>query len=315
MANTTTLEVHPAIGIARVGSSHESFPGPEPGVPLPTDRRDATPDKLLKRQSARFRVYSCVRDPQGVLVSFEELTPAVATITWTVHLANRKAAAPSFRKGGVPNTDRTHRRNGATGNPATDKPLIIDGGPKTLVGPAQPKVKIEGAFRTHAVPLGEVSTDTLGRLEVVGGFGVARTFSGAGLGDFADNDGWHDDTSDGPVEATVHFLGGRHDQAVDKPAWVICCQPDFAPGIGNIVTLHDALVDEGITRHVGTLPTFRPAYDRDIFPLLNRVLMYQWVNQFNQSAHGPGGVADFSAPNLGDPTACRTVRGSRWSST
>src|SRR5260370_28610767 len=127
MANTTTLEIHPAIGIARVGSSQEFFVGPEPGVPIPTDRRDATTDKLLKRQAARFRIYSCVRDPQGQLVSFEELTPATATITWTVHLVNRKAAAPAFLKGGVPNTDRTFRRNGATGAATTDKPLIIEG--------------------------------------------------------------------------------------------------------------------------------------------------------------------------------------------
>src|SRR5262249_46960314 len=35
----------------------------------------------------------------------------------------------------------------------------------------------------------------------------------------------------------------------------------------------------------------------------NRALVYQWVNRFNQAAHGPGGVADFSDPALGDPTA------------
>ena len=81
MANTTTLEIHPAIGIARLGTSQEFFIGPEPGAPIPTDRRDTTPDKLLKRQAARFRVYSCVRDPQGNLVSFHELSTAEATIS------------------------------------------------------------------------------------------------------------------------------------------------------------------------------------------------------------------------------------------
>jgi hypothetical protein len=302
MANTTTLEIHPAIGIARVGSSQEIFLGPEPGAAIPTDRRDATPDKLLKRQAARFRVYSCVRDPQGTLVSFEELTPAKATITWTVHLVNRKAAAPAFRKGGVPNTDPSFRRNGATGNPTTDKPLIIDGGANTLTGASQPRAIFQGSFQGHDVPLGEMSTDTDGRLIVVGGFGVSRSFPTTTIGDFADNNNWHDDTSDGPVEASVHFLDGRPDQTVDKPAWVVCCQPDFAPGIGNIVTLYDALVDQGITRNLLALPTFRPAYDRDIFPLLKRGLMYQWVNRFNQAAHGFGGVADFSNPDLGDPT-------------
>jgi hypothetical protein len=301
MADTTALEIHPAIGIARMGSSQEFFVGPEPGAPIPTDRRDTTPDKLLKRQAARFRVYSCVRDPLGTLVSFEELTPAKATITWTVHLVNCKAAGPAFLKGGVPNTDRTFRRNGATGNPTADNSLIIDGGSKTLTGSSQPKTPVSGSFKGHDVQIGEISTDADGRLVVVGGFGVSRSFPTTPISNFADNNNWHDDTSDGPVEATVHFLDGRPDQAVDKPAWVICCQPDFAPGIGNIVTLYDAFVDRGIARNLLPLPTFRPAYDRDIFPLLKRALMYQWVNQFNHDAHSPGAVADFSDPSLGDP--------------
>src|SRR5437764_4057485 len=124
MANTTTLEIHPAIGIARMGSSQEFFLGPEPGQPIETNRRDATPDKLLKRQAARFRVYSCVRDGSGTLVSSEELTPAKATITWTVHLTNRKATAPRFLdNSGAPNTNAALRRNGATGDDSnsTDK--------------------------------------------------------------------------------------------------------------------------------------------------------------------------------------------------
>jgi hypothetical protein len=303
MANTTTLEIHPAIGFARLGTSQEFFIGPEPGAPIPADRRDTTPDKLLKRQAARFRVYSCVRDPQGNLVSFHELTTAEATISWNVHLVNRKAAGPAFlNAAGIPNTDSTFRRNGATGNPATDAPLIIDGGVKTLVGASQPKALFQGSFKGNKVPLGEASTDANGRLLVAGGFGVSRSFPTTTIGNFADNDNWHDDTSDGPVNASVHFLDGRPDQQVDKSAWVICCQPDFAPGIGNIVTLYDALVDQAITRGVIALPTFKPAYDRDIFPLLNRALVYQWVNQFNQAAHGPGNTADFSSiPNLGDP--------------
>ena len=121
--------------------------------------------------------------------------------------------------------------------------------------------------------------------------------------EFADNDNWHDDTSDGPVEATVHFQDGRPDQAVDKPAWVIACQPDFAPGIGNLVTLYDAFIDQAIARGVLPMPTFRPAYERDVLPLLNRASEYQWVNSYARDAHGPGKPGDFaSIPNLGDPT-------------
>jgi hypothetical protein len=313
MANTTTLEIHPAIGIARVGSSQEFFLGPEPGQPIDPARRDATPNARLKRQAARFRVFSCTRDPQGAIVGFEELTPDKATITWRVHLVNRKAAAPRFLKGGTVNTDATFRRNGATGNDADpfDKSLIIDGGLKALTGQSQPKTLFQGKFEGHDVPLGEMSTDADGRLIVVGGFGTSQTFvAGHIIGDeFADNDNWHDDTSDGPVEATVHFLDGRPDQAVDKPAWVISCQPDFAPGINNLVTLYDAMIDQAIRRGVLSMPSFTPAFDRDIMPLLGRALAYQWVNKFNRRAHQPLGPGDFTAnPDLGDPTVPNSDR-------
>lgn len=304
MPTTTTLEIHPAIGIARMGSSQEFLLGPEPGLPIETNRRDSTANRLLKRQAARFRVYSCVRDGNGALQSYEELTPAKATITWSVRLANRKAAGPAFLDAtGHPNTDPTFRRNGATGNDVTDKALIIDGGTKTVTGASQPKQFFKGSFKGNDVPLGEISTDANGRLIVVGGFGKSRSFPTTTITNFADNNNWHDDTSDGPVEASVHFLDGRADKAVDKPAWVIACQPDFAPGIGNLVTLYDAFIDVAITRGVLTLPSFTPAYDRDVEPLLERALAYQWVNTFNHDAHGPGGPGDFfSIPDLGDPT-------------
>ena len=52
-------EIHPAIGMARVGSSLLSsedgfFLGPEPGVPHPANYRDSAGN--LRRQAARFRV-------------------------------------------------------------------------------------------------------------------------------------------------------------------------------------------------------------------------------------------------------------------
>ena len=231
MANTTTLEIHPAIGIARVGSSTEFFAGPEPGVPIETNRRDASADRLLKRQAAVFRVFSCTRDPQGTIVDFEELTPSKAAITWTVHLANRKSAAPRFRDAtGLPNTQSTPRRNNATGSDSADKDLIIEGGEHSLTGPSQARVAFQGSFRGNPVPLGEMTTDANGRLVVAGGFGLSQSSPATDITDFADNDNWHDDTSDGPVSATVHFLDGRPDPGPSavKPAWVICCQPDFA---------------------------------------------------------------------------------------
>ena len=310
MATTTTLEIHPAIGIARVGASQDFLLGPEPGAAIDRSRRDSSADRLLKRQAARFRVYSCERDTNGSLKSFEELSSDKAVIRWSVHLANRKAAAPRFLTANqVPNSDPNLRRNGASGNDVTDAPLIIDGGQNQLTGASQAKVLFKGKFKTMDVTLGEMSTDAAGRLIVVGGFGQSRSFPATPIGNFADNDNWHDDTSDGPVEAFVHFLDGRPDKPVDKPAWVIACQPDFAPGIANLVTLYDAFVDLAISRGVLPMPAFTPAYNRDVLPLLKRAMAYQWVNAFNRDAHSAGGPGDFSAMHdLGEPAVSNPDR-------
>ena len=74
----TEYEIHPAIGIARLGSSSLTssdgvFLGPEPGGLRPTRYRD--PEGNLKRQAARFRVFKCRRDDTRRLLEATELTP------------------------------------------------------------------------------------------------------------------------------------------------------------------------------------------------------------------------------------------------
>ncbi len=128
-------EIHPAIGIARVGSSLLSsedgfFLGPEPGVPPPANYRDSAGN--LKRQAARFRVFACRRNEQRRLVEAAELTHAsVKSLTWTVRLANRKGVArrqyatkPGFR-------------NNATGRDDDDRGFIIDPGPRSVSLPGE----------------------------------------------------------------------------------------------------------------------------------------------------------------------------------
>src|SRR2546423_31419 len=105
----TTLEIFPAIGIARVGTSNDYFVGPEPDQPLDLRRRDA--GHQLLRQAARFRIFECNRDAAGNLVNAVEVTSAAATIEWSVHLVNRKASAVRFNDA----EPTTKRRNKATG--------------------------------------------------------------------------------------------------------------------------------------------------------------------------------------------------------
>ncbi|MDZ4717716.1 MAG: LodA/GoxA family CTQ-dependent oxidase, partial [Roseiflexaceae bacterium] len=86
--------IHPGIGIARVGNSpDEFFVGPE--LPYPTGAPDGgykDPAGALKRQAARFRIYGY--DAAGEIVG--ELTADDASISWSVHLANKKAAWYNF---------------------------------------------------------------------------------------------------------------------------------------------------------------------------------------------------------------------------
>ena len=88
------MAVHPAIGIARVGNSADSFYfGPElPGsLPVAPDGfKDAT--GAIARQAARFRIFGY--DAAGAVVG--EVTASDADIVWTVSVANKKAAWYDF---------------------------------------------------------------------------------------------------------------------------------------------------------------------------------------------------------------------------
>src|SRR5262245_61211403 len=238
-AMAQTVEIHPGIGIAPVGTSDEFFIAPEPDNEPPEKYRDANGN--LKRQAARFRLFLCERDDGGQLQSARELTAADAEITWTVHLANRKAAAPNFAKPGG------GRRNHATGNDIQDAPLIIDPGPRHVSGASAPPAFFDsGAFKNVPVPLGDIRTDQQGRLLVCGGHGTSDSVPPQPNPDldiqgFADSNGWYDDTSDGPVTATVRLLSGG--TFTPDPAWVIVGPPDFAPALKNLVTLYDAARD------------------------------------------------------------------------
>ena len=199
MPTISTVKIHPAIGIARVGNSPaEFFIGPE----LPGNRRrpaggyrDA--QGRIKRQAARFRLFGY--DENGKLVG--EITAAQASITWTVRLANKKSAWRQFR-GLARNTPWRNK------NVKDRNSLIIDPGPRSLHAPNQAAAFDTGQFMGATVPLGEMHTDERGRLLVLGGFGHSASPTNAPIKTWVNNDGWHDDVSDGPVTATVSLKAG-----------------------------------------------------------------------------------------------------------
>src|SRR5215217_1624007 len=168
MANV--YRIHPAIGIARVGDSpDEYFVGPEaPGVPPSLDPPGAFHDPKagykddqgrIKRQGAPFRIYEYTLDDAGTTAQVREITAADAQIEWEVYLANRKAAVRSFFGQGWRN-ERVDDRS----------KLIIDAGPQKISGVGQDMKPLRGRFMDAiCVPLGDLLTDSAGRLIVLGG--------------------------------------------------------------------------------------------------------------------------------------------------
>lgn len=286
--------IHPAIGIARVGNSPGGwFYGPEVPDPLPEESyRDE--GGALKRQAARFRIYGLTADGRVV----EELTAENAEITWQVHLANKKAAWHEFHLAqDIPEAASAHQ-SGLRNQVECDRSrLIIDAGSKEIpasrCGSGRP-VRCAGSFMNEEVYLGELRTDAEGRLVVLGGHGKAGSPVDAPLTTFANNEGWYDDTSDGPVTATVTL--GERQLRVD-PAWVVVAPPNYAPMQKSVRTMWDLMRDIAIKAHALAAPS-RPSFVDDILPIFQRLSRLQWVNAGYAATFGWNGELNFEDPEL-----------------
>lgn len=299
-AKIVRAAIHPAIGIARIGDSKSGFfIGPEVTDPAPQNNqfyRDTA--GALKRQAARFRIYGYNAEGQVV----RELTADNADIQWTAHLANRKAQWYQFQAAlDIPEATAmtVPRRNARF--PDRSK-LAIDPGPRTISG-----VSVSGGadhtFDTGTfkgvtvVPLGEIQTDEAGRLLVLGGTGTSASPSGAPVfnpndaNSFNNADDWYDDTSDGPVTATVSING----EAVPvEAAWVVVAPPNYAPNVVSWRTLYDLLVDVYIRCGWMAIPE-KISFTNDILPILRRLSNLQWVNQGFAAMYGKGCPMDFES--------------------
>jgi hypothetical protein len=293
--------IHPSIGVARVGNSAtEWFFGPEVTDPLPDPpgfRRDGA--DALKRQAARFRVYGL--DANGNIVA--ELDAGNADIAWSVHLANKKAAWYEFQLAlDIPeasSADPSLLRNASVADRAS---LTIDPGPRQITGSnagGGPEHTFDtGSFMGKPVYLGELMTDDKGRLIVLGGVGNSASHDGTPAQTFANNDGWHDDVSDGPVTAEVVFEGRTLE--VD-PAWIVVGPPNYGPLQKSVRTMWDLMRDLSINNKqfnpnfTQELPA-RPSFDTDIRPIFERLSALQWVNAGFAAAFGWAAPNDFATP-------------------
>ena len=306
--------IHPAIGVARVGNAPVEYfmapeaPGvlPDPDGPVPGREDSWRPgykdaQGRIKRQACRFRVYGL--DASGRVV--KEITAEHATITWTVHVAARKAAWYAFNNAMDlgEHAKEALMRNAGTPRAklAITPPARTISGPDTNADGRDRGYRIAGKIMKQPAVLGELRCDAAGRLVVLGGPGDARSFADFfnPITTFANNDGWYDDIADGPVRATIQ-LEGSEEVHEAEPAVVVTTPPNYGPGLLGVVTMYDVCLDlfrrEGVGGGEPLPAPERPSFTRDIFPILDRLNRTQWVNQGFFMLFGDGSPADFTEP-------------------
>ncbi|MCA8032415.1 LodA/GoxA family CTQ-dependent oxidase [Burkholderia arboris] len=169
---------------------------------------------------------------------------------------------------------------------------IVDVPRYPVAFPASNVANLPPGTGSHPITtLGALTTESNGRLLVLGAYGFACGFDANGRANAdaplvhdVDNDNWLDDTGDGPVTAILVFNDGTA-RAVDSSAWVVSTDPSYAPQTRNIVTLWDEILatwietfglrpdihDKGVYRE-----DFRPSFDEYIFPILRAASLQMW---------------------------------------
>lgn len=298
LAKVSYCKVHPAIGIARVGGSEEGFVGPlvPNEVRNPPSKKYGFKDKKgrLLRQVAEFRIYAY--DKKGNVLG--EVNAGNAEVTWHVHVLNSKAAWYQFDMAmDIPAFDveqKSEARRNEKVDGAKRAQLVIDPGPRSISGRKKKAALDGGKFYGKEVSLGELRTDDAGRLHFYGGRGISASYNHKPATTFANNDGWHDDVSDGPVQATVKI--DNKDVPVEH-GWVVVAPPDYAPGVQAVITMWDVIRDACLPLDPSLRPK-KPSFQDDIGPLFARLAENQWVNGGFGQLWGTGGVDELSMSTL-----------------
>jgi L-lysine 6-oxidase len=287
----TRYEVHPSIGIARLGNSQLSFYlAPETlgglprecdingnpiivsGVPKPVKQfKDA--QGCIRRQGAQFKIFAyddATSNHPGREVTLED--KEIESMQWTVHLANKKASwyRTSELAGdlmlGETNSYQARRvpsRNPGMQGEKQRQTLIIDPGPRSVNQPGQtsfnrdniPKDYTYGFFPSPSMT--PYPINTLGDIlmdtsgRLVVLGGLGNACGNDVIATFTGENGWYDDISDGPVYCELKVKGVPG--AIQLKAWVIVGPPKFAPELRNIATLSDVMYDVGV-RYMGLVP-------------------------------------------------------------
>jgi hypothetical protein len=270
-----SYKIFPSIGVARVGNSESEYyiaaDTPQQNFVPAGGYRD--PQRKIKRMGQTFRIYEF---EDGTPV--REITAAEARIVWEVHVANSKAAKPELNPG-IPR-----------------ERLIASSGNQFITGSGQ-HVALKGTISPLNQPieikLGDLHTTDAGRLVVLGGHGKAASWNGTPPGGIQ-NSGWYDDTSDGPVRATLQ-LHDSPEAVTAESAWVIAGVADFAHAVPAIVTLYDLARDRSVPPFQ-IQPSAPVLFTQEIFPVLHRAVFMQWVSSSAKFGHASASRGDFLSP-------------------
>ena len=318
MNKVDSVAIYPAIGIARVGNSPDEyfFGSMIPGQPA-RDKDDFRDSRgRIKRQAAKFFIYAL--DKEGnVLGELNEENGA--KIDWRVDVANKKSAWYQFDIAlDTPTAEGKYDTEGMAtpdGLPVLSqfrnreyqgddrKLLMIEARAQNISGKntnaSGGKYQFQGTvgYEKRPVYLGEVRTDEAGRLIFLGGRGLSDSFTAtpSPLTTFANNEGWHDDTSDGPVDAQVTLPNGNVMTATG--AWVVTAPPNFAVGVQAFSTGYELLLDVAACKYP-KLKKAKPEFYEDIYPTLQQLSINQWVNAGVSREFGWGSTYDFNSDDL-----------------
>jgi len=292
------VAIYPPIGISRIGNSPEHFlAADQPGVSVVPDGGFKDLKGRIKKEVACFRVYAF--DSDGNVL--KELTANNATVDWRAEVANVKPAWYNFENAmdlGPQYSKCAAPRNGGVFG-VDRKQLAITPSPKSISGRDVQDNKHnfdDGLFYGTPVKLGHLQTDSEGRLLFFAGNGDAQSHKDVPITTFANNDGWHDDTCDGTIRATVTVNGTCYEAT---PASIAVTPPNFGQGLYGVVTMNDVVQNLFITEMGYPNPSAEGVeFYRDIYPMLERMSQTQWVNQGFNMLFGHNSPSDFSNPAI-----------------
>ncbi|CAI2164983.1 9814_t:CDS:10 [Funneliformis geosporum] len=309
-----SFAIFPPINVARVGNSDDYYvvseiPGVFVGEGDPSFKFKDEKQRV-RPQAARFRIYGY--DENGNVVREIKLTDknnsVDVNINWNVVLANKKAAHTQFvgiktydPEGPKRNEKWPHDRS--TLMAISEQSLSSDDFKNTKLPTKEFKARV---YRTNdpnsgqELYLGKMILEQEGSLIIVGGKGKSGSVKeGAYITEYANNDYWYDDTSDGSIDATVTITINEQSKELknrEDKSWVLVAPPKYAPGIPNIVSLYQVILE---TQHPpDAAENIEVEYYRDIRPIFEAICRISWVNKKAFIGHGIYKPGHFLNPDM-----------------